>query len=96
MKLADIQKTLAESKDEIRREYKAEIQGIFGSYARGDFHADSDLDLLVDFDAGAGLFKAIGLQHFLEDKFGCKVDVVTRRALREEMRDSVYRDMVRV
>ena len=96
MKLADIQKTLAESKDEIRREYKAEIQGIFGSYARGDFHADSDLDLLVDFDAGAGLFKAIGLRHFLEDRFGCKVDVVTRRALREEMRDSVYRDMVRV
>ena len=96
MKLADIQKTLAESKDEIRREYKAEIQGIFGSYARGDFHADSDLDLLVDFDAGAGLFKAIGLQHFLEDRFGCKVDVVTRRALREEMHDSVYRDMVRV
>ena len=96
MRLAEIQKTLAASKDEIRREYKAEIRGIFGSYARGDVHADSDLDLLVDFDAGAGLFKAIGLQHFLEDKFGCKVDVVTRRALREEMRDSVYRDMVRL
>ena len=96
MRLADIQKTLAESEDQIRREYKAEIQGIFGSYARGDFHADSDLDLLVDFDAGAGLFRAIGLQHFLEDTFGCKVDVVTPRALREEMRDTVYREMIRL
>lgn len=41
MRLADIQRTLAESEAHIRQEYKAEIQGIFGSYARGDFHADS-------------------------------------------------------
>ena len=47
--ITKIQSTIAEAKDEIRGRYKAEIKGIFGSYARGDFHADSDLDLLGRF-----------------------------------------------
>lgn len=51
----EIQKIIAAEKEEIRRKYKAEIKGIFGSYARGDFHADSDLDLLTDFDEDADL-----------------------------------------
>ena len=55
--IEEIKKIVAEEKDEIRQQYKAEIKAIFGSYARGDFHADSDLDLLVDFDEGA---KSIG------------------------------------
>ena len=39
--IAEIQSTIAAEKDEIRRRYRAEIKGIFGSYARGDFHTDS-------------------------------------------------------
>ena len=68
--IAEIQSTIAAEKDEIRRRYRAEIKGIFGSYARGDFHADSDLDRLVDFDAGADLFDLVGLQQFLEEEVG--------------------------
>ena len=94
MRITDIQKGLAFEKERIRQRYKAEVKGIFGSYARGDFHKDSDLDLLVDFDDSADLLDAISLKHFLEDKFGCKVDVVSRPALREEIRDSVFRDMI--
>ena len=92
--IAEIQNTITEAKDEIRGRYKAEIKGIFGSYARGDFHADSDLDLLVDFDEGADLFDLVGLQQFLEEKLGCKVDLVSRRSLREELRTSVLNEMI--
>ena len=49
--IEEIQKTIAEAKDEIRQKYRAEVKGIFGSYARGDNHADSDLDLLADLTA---------------------------------------------
>ena len=91
-----VKKIVVEEKDEIRQQYKAEIKAVFGSYARGDFHADSDLDLLVDVDAGATLLDLVGLQQFLEDRLGCKVDVVTRRSLREEIRASVYNDMIRL
>ena len=92
--IEEIQNTIAAEKDEIRRKYRAEIKGIFGSYARGDFHADSDLDLLVDFDEGADLFDLVGLQQFLEEKLGCKVDLVSRRSLREELRTSVLNEMI--
>ena len=68
--IAEIQNTIAAEKDEIRRRYRAEIKGIFGSYARGDFDADSDLDLLVDFDEGANLFDLIGLQRVFGGKTG--------------------------
>lgn len=92
--IAEIQNTIAVEKDEIRRRYRAEIKGIFGSYARGDFRADSDLDLLVDFDDGANLFDLVGLQQFLEEKLGCKVDLVSRRSLREELRTSVLNEII--
>ena len=89
-----LKKIVEAEKDEIHRQYKAQIKAIFGSYARGDFHVDSDLDLLVDFDDGANLFDMIGLEQFLEDKLGCKVDVVPRDSLREELRPSVFREMI--
>ena len=89
-----LKKIVAEEKIEIRKQYKAEIKAVFGSYARGDFHADSDLDLLVDFDEGVNLFDMIGLEHFLEDRLGCKVDVVPRSSLREELRAAVFSEMI--
>ena len=92
--IKDLKKIVAEEKDEIRRQYKARIVAVFGSYARGDFHADSDLDLLVDVDAGATLLDIVGLQHFLEDRLGCRVDVVTRRSLREELHASVFSEAI--
>ena len=92
--IEDIQKKIAEEKDEIRRRYRAEIKGIFGSYARGEFHTDSDLDLLVDFDESADLFDFVGLHQFLEEKLDCKVDLVPQRALREELRASVSRETI--
>ena len=92
--ITEIQKTIVEVKDEIRSEYRAEVKGILGSNARGDFHADSDLDLLVDFDEGTNLLDLIGLQQFLEDKLGCKVDLVSSRSLREELRTAVLNEMI--
>ena len=88
--IAEFQSTIAAETDEIRRRYRAEIKGIFGSYALGDFHADSDLD----FDEGANLFDLVGLQQFLENKLVCKVDLVSRRPHCEKLRTSVLNEMI--
>ena len=82
--IENLRTTVVEMKDVIREKYKAEIKGIFGSYVRSDFHADSDLDLLVDFDDSADLMDHINLQRFLEDRLECKIDVVSRHSCREE------------
>lgn len=86
--------TLASLKDEVRRIYKAEIKGIFGSVARGEGKEGSDIDVLVEFLDGASLFDLVGLGDFLEQKLHCKVDVVSHRALREELKHHVYDDLV--
>ena len=82
--IENLRTTVVEMKDVIRQKYKAEIKGIVGSYVRSDFHADSDLDLLVDFDDSAELADHVNLQRFLEDRLACKIDIVSRRSCREK------------
>ncbi|MCD5410005.1 MAG: nucleotidyltransferase domain-containing protein [Methanocellales archaeon] len=53
-------KTLKSLEEQIRNEYKAEIIGLFGSYARGEQKGSSDVDILVKFLEGATLFDLVG------------------------------------
>ena len=70
--------------------------GILGSWVRGGQHEKSDIDVLVDFEEGADLFDWIGLALYLEEIFGCSVDVVPRRALWPEIREAVLEQVIKV
>jgi predicted nucleotidyltransferase len=74
--------------------YKVREIGVFGSVVRGEQKHASDIDVLVDFEDNADLFDLVGLGSFLEEKLGQKVDVVPRRALRQEIRDFVLKEVV--
>ncbi len=74
--------------------YKVREIGVFGSVVRGEQNKDSDIDILVDFQEDADLLDMVGLGLFLEERLGRKVDVVPRRALRKEIRDSVLHEVV--
>ena len=67
---------------------------IFGSVARGEGVAESDIDFLVDLEPGRSLMDLGGLQADLEQLLGGKVDVVSSRGLRERVRERVLRDAV--
>ncbi len=67
---------------------------LFGSAARGEERVDSDVDFLVEFEAGRSLLDLIGLQNDLADALGRKVDVVTPkgagpRVLKEALKGSL-------
>ena len=87
---------LRKLKPQVTTSYKAREIGLFGSFVRGEQDADSDIDVLVDFEEGADLFDLMGLTVYLEEQLQRKVDVVPRRALREELRESVLREVVAV
>jgi hypothetical protein len=67
---------------------------LFGSTARAEARADSDVDLLVDFTHPVGLFGFLEVKGYLEHLLGRPVDLVTVRALRPEYRDAVLREAV--
>ncbi len=94
-KLEEVKERLKSLDREVKERYKAEIIGIFGSYVHGRQSKKSDLDVLVKFYAGATLFDLVGLAIFLEEKLGIKkVDVVPYDAVREEIRDRIFKEMV--
>lgn len=67
----------------IARRHGSRRIGLFGSAARGEDTADSDLDFLSDFENGRSLFDLIHLQEDLVDVFQRPVDVVDVKALNE-------------
>lgn len=73
----------------LARQYRARQISVFGSVARGEMHADSDIDFLVDFEDGYRLTDHIRLLQALRELLACNVDLVDRRALRSEIRDDV-------
>ena len=75
----DIKKTIAE----VAPEYKLARVTLFGSRANGNYHENSDVDLIVDFPKTAGLLKMISLKHRLEDTWGLTVDVISRGGLKD-------------
>lgn len=88
--------TLRALKPELAARYKVKEIGIFGSFVRGEQNQASDVDVLVDFEEGADLFDLMGLALFLEQVFQREVDIVPRRALREELRSAILREVVPV
>lgn len=95
-KLKQIQNILASSKSELRKKFHVRELGIFGSYARGHEKKSSDLDILVKFNANASLFDFIGLGNYLEEKLKIKVDVVSERGIRPELKNSIVKDVIMI
>lgn len=92
----DVLTKLRALKPQITARYKVREIGLFGSFVRGGQKEVSDIDLLAAFEEDADLFDWVGLALFLEQELQRRVDVVHKRALREELRESVLSETVPV
>ena len=92
-----IEELLSENRPAILRAAKAHGAGnvrVFGSVARGEASADSDVDLLVDLEPGRSLLDHAALVIELETLLGRKVDVAIARGLRSRIRDRVLKEAI--
>jgi uncharacterized protein len=96
MNSSDTVALLSQHKSELQRRFGVVQLALFGSRARGQAHALSDVDVLVTFDGPADAKRHFGVQFFLEDLLGCSVDLVTDKALRVELKPFVERDAIHV
>jgi hypothetical protein len=87
-----IERLLAEKRDEILRlaaSRGARNVRVFGSVARGEARADSDIDLLVDVESGRSLLDVVGLWLDLEELLGRKVDLLTEGGVNPHLRETI-------
>ena len=92
MKLRTLrQKGLEKGLSQFCRKWKITELGIFGSFLRDDFHNQSDIDILVDFepDAQIGFLALARIQRELGVIFGRPVDLVPKLGLKPAIRDEV-------
>lgn len=79
---------------QLAEQYGARRVRVFGSVARRQDDAGSDIDFLVDMEPGRSLFDLGGLLVDLEKLLNSKVDVVTERGLKDRIRDRVVHESV--
>jgi uncharacterized protein len=67
---------------------------VFGSFARGDENASSDIDLLVELDPKRSLLDIIALKYDIQDLTGRKVDVVTTKGVSPYLAEQILKEAV--
>lgn len=81
-------------KEELEKQYKVKKIGLFGSYSKEPSSEKSDIDILVEFHPGADLFDFIGLNLFLEEKFNNNVELISKPALRDELKEDITKSVI--
>ena len=85
----DIMRKIKENKKAIKG-FGVKKLVLFGSYARNEGSKDSDIDFLVEFEEGRGLFDDfIHLVHFLKDLLGKEIDLGEEHLLRKELKSCI-------
>ena len=82
--------------DFLSENYNVAVIGVFGSMARGDNTESSDIDILVELSEPIGFFKFIELEEFLSKILGRRVDLVTKKALKDAIKDEILQETIYV
>lgn len=85
------------------RKHRAQLEklgvkslSLFGSVAREEETKNSDVDILVEFNGLATFDRYMDTKFYLEDLLGCKVDLVTPKAIKPRMKPYIMQDLVHV
>lgn len=93
--LQEIRNTLRSHKSRLFNDYPIKSMAIFGSYSRIEQDNSSDLDILVEFSDKIGI-RFIDLADELENIVGFKVDLVSKKGIKEKYLRSIDADLIYV
>ena len=86
---------LREQAPELERQFGITSMLLFGSVARGEHRADSDVDLLVDMPPI--MYNAVAASNYLEKLLGCKVDLIrNHKTLKPSFLEQIKQDGVQI
>lgn len=96
MEKEEIKNIIAQNIPAIKDKYHVKQMGIFGSFAKGEEKNDSDVDILVEFSSPIGFFDFIRLENYLSKILNKKVDLVSQKAIKPIIKNSVLDEVIYV
>jgi predicted nucleotidyltransferase len=93
--MSEVLKILKEHKKDLFNKYPIQSLAVFGSFSRGDFKENSDVDVLVEFTHPVGI-EFIRLSHDLEDILNKEVDLVSKPAIKSKYLKYIEPDLLYV
>ena len=87
---------LQEHKEELLSRFHVSTIGLFGSFSRGEQHASSDVDILVDFDEEVKDFYAVktALREYLSTSFNRSTDLARQKYLKPYAKEQILKDVI--
>jgi hypothetical protein len=95
-KLDEIRIIIRKNREVLAEKYGVAVVGVFGSYVRGKQRKKSDIDLLVDILRPISLLEIVGAEIYLSEILKVKVDLVPKRDVREELRETILAEAVAI
>ena len=94
--LETIKRKIAENKEYLLKTYAVEEIDVFGSFARGDQNAGSDIDVAIELNRSVpvGLFEFARMQFYLEDVLERKVDLVIKSGIKSIIKDRILSQLI--
>jgi hypothetical protein len=94
--LDEIRTIIRQHRDILAEKYGVAVVGVFGSYVRGEQKGQSDIDLLVDILHPISLLELVGAEIYLSEVLSAKVDLVPKRDVREELRETIFAEALTI
>ena len=96
MKQDAVVEILKQNNAELTKQFGVKSLLLFGSVARNEATATSDVDLLVEFNRPVGYFGLFALQDYLEKLLGCSVNLGTPESLKPYLKERIMGEIIRV
>jgi predicted nucleotidyltransferase len=94
--LDEIRTIIRQHRNVLAEKYGVAVVGVFGSYVRCAQKDRSDIDLLVDILRPISLLEPVGAGIYLSEVLDAKVDLVPKRDVREELRETIFAEAVAI
>ncbi len=94
--LDEIRTIIRQHRNVLAEKYGVAVVGVFGSYVRCAQKDQSDIDLLVDILRPISLLELVGAEIYLSEVLVAKVDLVPKRDVREELRETIFAEAVAI
>jgi predicted nucleotidyltransferase len=88
----EILSKLKELKPFLQKEYAVKKLGLFGSFSDETYSEDSDIDIIVELERPIG-WKFFTLELLLEKTFNRKIELVTKNAIKEQIKESILKQV---